>query len=52
MEGEKTGMELGELLFYGGIAGVALFALAGLICWLVLRKKGRALLRAIETEYQ
>ena len=45
-------MELGELLLYGGIAGFVLFALAGLVCWRVLRKKGQDLLRAIETEYQ
>ena len=45
-------MEMGALLLYGGIAGFVLFALAGLVCWRVLRKKGRALLQAIETEYQ
>mgnify|MGYP005814967105 FL=1 len=45
-------VQLGALLLYGGLAGVVLFALAGLICWRVLRKKGRALLHAIETEYQ
>ncbi len=45
-------MELGELMFYGGIAGFVLFALIGLVCWLVLRRKGKNLLHAIETEYE
>lgn len=43
---------MGAVLLWGGVAGLALFSLAGLVGWLVLRKKGRALLHAIETEYQ
>ena len=43
---------LGPILFWGGIGGLALFSLTGLVCWLRLRKKGRELLRAIETEYE
>ena len=43
---------LGPVLFWGGIGGLILFSLAGLICWLRLRKKGRELLHAIEREYE
>lgn len=45
-------MNMGALLFYGGIAGMALFATAGAAAWLVLRRKKHRLLRLIETEYQ
>ena len=42
----------GTLLFWGGIAGAAVFSLAGIIAFVLLRRKGKALLRAIEEEYQ
>lgn len=45
-------ISLGSLLLWGGLAGLVLCSAAGLICWLVLRKKGRVLLQAIQTEYQ
>ena len=45
-------ISVGTLLLWGGLAGLAIFTLAGVICWLVLRRKGRGLLHAIEREYQ
>lgn len=47
-------MELstGEMLLLGGGIGFAVFLLIGVVCWAVLRKKRRTLLRAIEEEYQ
>lgn len=45
-------ISVGTLLFWGGVAGAAVFTLAGIIAFAVLRRKGKALLRAIEEEYQ
>ncbi len=47
-------MELstGEMLLLGGGIGFAVFLLIGVVCWAVLRKKRRTLLRTIEEEYQ
>ena len=45
-------ISLSVLLFYGGIAGAVLFVLAGIVCWLVLRKKGRKLRESIDKEYE
>lgn len=45
-------MSVGMLLIFGGGIGFVLFAAAGVVCWLRLRKKGRQLLCAIEKEYE
>lgn len=45
-------ISLYTLLFYGGLAGVALFALAGIVCGLVLSRKGRRLRENINREYE
>lgn len=46
------GMSLGMALLWCGIGGMALSLIAGLICWILLRRKGRELLHAIEREYK
>lgn len=43
---------MGKIFFFGGIAGVCLFLIAGGIAWAVLRKKKRVLLETIEKEYR
>lgn len=45
-------LSTGQLLLLGGGIGFAVFLLIGVVCWAVLRKKRRTLLRAIEEEYQ
>ena len=42
----------GTLLFWGGVAGAVVFSLTGIISFMLLRRKGRALLCVIEEEYQ
>lgn len=42
----------GMLLLWGGIAGAVAFSLVGIVAFVLLRRKGRALLRTIEEEYQ
>lgn len=42
----------GMLLFWGGVAGVVAFSLIGIVAFVLLRRRGRVLLRAIEEEYQ
>jgi len=46
--GELT---LGEMLFYGGIAGTVFFVLLFVVLWLVYEKKKKKLIRKIEQEY-
>lgn len=43
---------VGKLLFFGGAAGLAIFTAAGIVSWVILRRKKRTLLQTIETEYQ
>ena len=43
---------VGQLLFWGGAAGVAVFAAAGIASWAVLHRRKLELLQTIETEYQ
>lgn len=45
-------MTVGKLLFWGGLTGMGVFSLTGLISWLVLRHKGKRLLKSIEREYE
>ena len=45
-------INLSALLFYGGLAGIVLFALAGIVCLFVLKRKGRKLRESINREYQ
>lgn len=45
-------MTTSTLLMLGGGIGLAVFALAGAVCWSLLRKKRKKLLHAIEQEYQ
>ena len=53
MKGAATvSISLSVIMFYGGLAGVALFIVAGLISALVLRKKGRKLRETINNEYE
>lgn len=42
----------GQMLLYGGIAGIVVFSLVGILVMAVLRGKRKKLLRAIEEEYQ
>ncbi len=46
--GELT---MGEMLFYGGIAGTAFFALLFVILWFVFERKKKKLIKKIEQEY-
>lgn len=43
---------VGKLLFFGGAAGAAVFTVAGIVSWAILRRRKRELLQIIETEYQ
>lgn len=43
-------MTTGELMFYGGIAGTALFAILFVASWAVFERKKKNLLRKIEQE--
>lgn len=43
---------MGALLFWGGLIGMGVFGAAGVVCWLVLARKRKKLLLAIEQEYQ
>lgn len=45
-------MSLGTILLWCGLGGAALSLVAGAVCWLLLRRKGRELLHAIEREYK
>ena len=45
-------MSTSTILMLSGGGGLLVFALAGIISWSVLRKKGKALLHAIVREYQ
>lgn len=45
-------MTTGEMFFWGGLVGMAFFALAGIVSWIVLRSRGKRLLKSIEREYQ
>lgn len=49
---EALNMNLETILFWGGLAGMGVFAAIGVLAWVVLRHKKRKLLRLIETEYQ
>lgn len=42
----------GTLLMWGGVVGLVLFAIAGVVCWGVLRKKRQRLLHMIQQDYQ
>lgn len=43
-------MTTGQLLFYGGIAGVILFGILFVVSWAVYEKKKKNLIRKIEQE--
>lgn len=45
-------ISMGTILIECGIAGLVLFAVIGVICWVRLRRQGQQLLHAIEREYQ
>ena len=45
-------ISVGMLLFWGGVAGAVAFSLTGIVAFVLLRRKGRTLLRTIEEEYQ
>ena len=44
-------MTLGQIMFYGGIAGTVIFAILAAVVWTVFEKKKRRLLRNIEREH-
>jgi len=43
-------MSKGELLFYGGMVGTALFGLLFVLSWVVYEKKKKKLIEKIEQE--
>ena len=43
-------MTEGQILFYGGIAGTAVFAVLVVIVWSIFEKKKKQLLKKIEDE--
>lgn len=45
-------MTTGQILFYGGSVGVALFGLLTIVMWIVYEKKKKKLLQDIEQEYR
>lgn len=45
------GMTMGELLFYGGIGGTALFGLLFVLLWFVYEGKKKRLIKRIEQEF-
>ena len=45
-------MSTGTLLFYGGIAGIVIFSIVGIVTFVLLRGRGKKLLRAIQEEYE
>lgn len=43
-------MTAGQLLFYGGIAGVVLFGILFVLSWVVYEKKKKKLIKKLEQE--
>ncbi len=44
-------MTTGQILFYGGIAGIVIFTLAFIISWASYEKKKKKLIKMIEEEH-
>ncbi len=44
------GMTMGEILFYGGIAGTAFFGLLFVLLWFIYEGKKKRLIKKIEQE--
>ncbi len=44
-------LTMGQLLFYGGIAGTAFFGLLFVVLWFVYEGKKKRLIRKIEQEF-
>ncbi len=45
-------MTIGQLLFYGGIAGVFIFGILTVVMWTIFEKKKKKLICNIEQEYK
>lgn len=47
-----TELTMGELMFYGGIAGIVFFGLLFVILWLVYEWRKKRLIRKIEQDIE
>lgn len=43
-------MTQGQLLFYGGIGGIAVFTIMFVLCWIIFDKKKNKLIKKIDSE--
>lgn len=43
-------MTVGQMMFYGGIAGIAVFAVLAVVVWMIYEKKKKQILKTIEQE--
>ena len=44
-------LTIGQLMFYGGIAGAVLFTVLAIVVWTLYERRKRKLLKAIENEF-